>query len=146
MNYFKAAEQVLLSVRTLEQSIENLERRKKRLIEDGTPHGMSKTDLNKPFTDTHYVNETLNEALELKECSNNLHKTRDKVSEIKGIIEQLQPEHKELVNLWYIERRSKERIMELMHIDSLSTIYNLRNKAVAEFALLYYGSEALASI
>ena len=33
MNYFKAAEQVLLSVRALEQSIENLERREKRLVQ-----------------------------------------------------------------------------------------------------------------
>ena len=36
--------------------------------------------------------------------------------------------------------------MELMYIDSLSTVYNLRNRAVAEFALLYYGASALPSI
>ena len=146
MNYFKAAEQVLLSVRVLEQSIENLERREKRLIDSGAPRGVRKADIKKSFTDTHFVNETLNEALELSECSKNLHKTRYKVKEIKAIIEQLQPEYKELVRLWYLEHHSKERIMEIMHIDSLSTIYNLRNKAVAEFALLYYGSESLASI
>ena len=35
MNYFKAAEQVLLSVRALEQSIENLERREKRSRQGG---------------------------------------------------------------------------------------------------------------
>ena len=68
------------------------------------------------------------------------------LDEIKTIIGQLAPEHRELVNLWYLEHRPKERIMEAMHVDSLSTIYNLRNKAVAEFALLYYGSESLASI
>ena len=36
--------------------------------------------------------------------------------------------------------------MDKMQIDSLSTVYNLRNKAVAEFALLYYGAAALPSI
>lgn len=146
MNYFKAAEQVLLSVRALEQSIENLERREKRLVEGGAPRGIGKADIKKSFANTRFVNETLNEALELTECSKNLHKTRDKVREIKEIIGQLQPEHKELINLWYLEHRSKERIMEIMHIDSLTTIYNIRNKAVGEFALLYYGSESLASI
>lgn len=146
MNYFKAAEQVLLSVRALEQSIENLERREKRLIDGGAPRGVGKAEIKKAFTATRYVNETLNEALELTECSKNLRKTRAKVAEIKTVIGQLAPEHKELVKMWYLEHKPKERIMEAMHIDSLTTVYNIRNKAVGEFALLYYGSESLASI
>lgn len=146
MNYFKAAEQVLLSVRTLEQSTGNLERREKRLIDSGAPRGVGKTEIKQTFTATRYVNETLNEALELTECSRNLRKTREKIAEIKSVIEQLEPEHRELVKMWYLERQSKERIMEAMHIDSLTTVYNIRNKAVGEFALLYYGSESLASI
>ena len=74
MNYFKAAEQVLLSVRALEQSIENLERREKRLVEGGAPRGVGKADIKKAFTAVRFVNETLNEALELTECSRNLRK------------------------------------------------------------------------
>ena len=146
MNYFKAAEQVLLSVRALEQSIENLERREKRLIDGGAPRGVGKAEIKKAFTATRYVNETLNEALELTECSKNLRKTRAKVAEIKTVIGQLAPEHKELVKMWYLEHKPKERIMEAMHIDSLTTVYNIRNKDVGEFAMLYYGSESLASI
>ena len=39
-----------------------------------------------------------------------------------------------------------EVIMEQMYISSLATVYNLRNKAVAEFALLYFGASAIPSI
>lgn len=36
--------------------------------------------------------------------------------------------------------------MEELYIQSLSTVYDLRNRAVAEFALLYFGGSALSSI
>ena len=36
--------------------------------------------------------------------------------------------------------------MEEMYIESLTTVYNLRNRAVAEFALLYYGASAMPSM
>ena len=36
--------------------------------------------------------------------------------------------------------------MEELYIQSLSTVYDLRNRAVAEFALLYFGGSALGSI
>lgn len=65
---------------------------------------------------------------------------------LKAVVAQLQHEQKTLVELWYFEKYSKEVVMDKMQIDSLSTVYNLRNKAVAEFALLYYGAAALPSI
>ena len=122
MNYFKAAEQVLSSVTTLKRALENLERRKERLIESGAPREPGAIDYSKPFTDAHFVSDTLGELLELSE------------------------EYKKIIVLWYIEKRSKESIMEVLYIESLTTVYNLRNRAVAEFALLYYGASALPSI
>lgn len=146
MNYFKAAEQVLLSVQKLERSLVNLEQRKNRLIANGAPQEPAAIDYTKPFTDSVYVNDTLNDLLELSECSKNIAKTRSELNEIKAIVGQLQSEHKQLIELWYFNRLSKEAVMEQLHIESLSTVYNLRNKAVADFALLYYGAAALSSI
>lgn len=146
MNYFKAAEQVLSSVPTLKRAIENLEKREKRLIESGAPRELGAIDYSKPFADSHFANDTLNELLELSECSKNKAETEQKIKEINGVVEQLPDEYKTLVRLWYFEKHSKEEVMVKMHIESLSTIYNLRNKAVAEFALRYYGASALSSI
>lgn len=146
MNYFKAAEQVLSSVPTLKRALENLKRRKARLIESGAPRELGAIDYSKPFTDSHYVSDTLNELLELSECTRNIAETQRELNYIDGIIEQLSEEYKKIIVLWYIEKRSKESIMEAMYIESLTTVYNLRNRAVAEFALLYYGASALPSI
>jgi len=146
MNYFKAAEQVLSSVPTLEQALGNLERRKQRLIDSGAPSEGSNIDYSKPFTDSHYVNDTLNELLELAECSRNIAETKERLGEVKDILKQLSEEHAKIISLWYIKKLSKERVMEEMYVESLTTVYNLRNRAVAEFALLYYGASALRSI
>lgn len=146
MNYFKAAEQVLSSVPDLERSLENLERRKERLLSDGSPQGIAEFDFDKPFVDTRYINRTLTEVLSLSECARSIDKTRSDLEEIRTVIGQLPDEQRQLVSLWYLEKKPKEEIMQSMEIYSNSTIYAKRNKAVAAFALLYYGSPALASI
>ena len=146
MNYFKAAEQVLGSIPTLKRALENLQKREQRLIEQGKPRYPGAIDYNKPFTDSHYVSDTLNELLELSECSKNIAETQRKLAELENIIDQLNEEYKKVVVLWYVEKRSKEAIMEELYVESLTTVYNLRNRAVAEFALLYYGASALPSI
>lgn len=146
MNYFKAAEQVLGSIPTLKRALQNLQKREQRLIEQGKPREPGAIDYNKPFTDSHYVSDTLNELLELSECSKNIAETQRKLSELENIINQLNEEYKKVVVLWYVEKRSKEAIMEELYVESLTTVYNLRNRAVAEFALLYYGASALPSI
>lgn len=146
MNYFKAAEQVLGSIPTLKKALENLQKREQRLIEQGKPREPGAIDYNKPFTDSHYVSDTLNELLELSECSKNIAETQRKLAELENIIDQLNEEYKKVVVLWYVEKRSKEAIMEELYVESLTTVYNLRNRAVAEFALLYYGASALPSI
>ena len=146
MNYFKAAEQVLSSIPTLKRALENLQKREQRLIEQGKPREPGDIDYNKPFTDSHYVSDTLNELLELSECSKNIAETQRKLVELENIIDQLNEEYKKVVVLWYVEKRSKEAIMEELYVESLTTVYNIRNKAVAEFALLYYGASALPSI
>lgn len=146
MNYFKAAEQVLGSIPTLKKALENLQKREQRLIEQGKPREPGAIDYNKPFTDSHYVSDTLNELLELSECSKNISETQRKLAELENILNQLNEEYKKVVVLWYVEKCSKEAIMEELYVESLTTVYNLRNKAVAEFALLYYGASALPSI
>ena len=122
MNYFKAAEQVLSSVRTLERSLRNLERRKQALIARGAPQEPGAIDYSKPFTDSHYVNDTINDLLEVAECSKNIAETERELAEINRVIDQLSAEYKKVVELWYIEKRSKEDIMEELYVASLTPI------------------------
>ena len=146
MNYFKAAEELLSSIPQLKKAETNLANRINRIYASGMPQTPAAIEYDKPFADSHYVSDTLNDLLEFAECKRNYDETQQKLEEIKSVIEQMKDEYKQLVELWYVNSYSKESIMEEMNIGSSSTIYNLRNKAVAEFALLYYGASALNSI
>lgn len=146
MNYYKAAEQVLMSVPMLEQALKNIQSRKRRLIEQGKPHGVETVRFDKPFAGVSYVNDTLNELLAIAECERNEEETIEKLREIRGVLEQLDKEARKLLAAWYIERKPKEIILQDLHVESMTTVYNMRNKAVASFALLYFGASALHSI
>ena len=102
MNYFKAAEQVLSSVPTLKRALENLERRKTQLIESGAPRELGAVDYSKPFTDSHYVSDTLSKLLELSECTKNIAETQRELNYIDSNIAQLSEEHKKIILLWYV--------------------------------------------
>ena len=53
---------------------------------------------------------------------------------------------RDIIRLWYIERKSKDEIAAAVNYASATSVYDLRNKAVAEFALRYFGAGALPSV
>lgn len=146
MNYFKAAEQILSSLPDLERAVENLQQRENRIVSSGAPKTPAAIDYTKTFTDAKSVNDALTEMLELTEVLRHIKKTESYIREIKSILAQMENEQSRIARLWYIERLPKEEIMRRMCVESLTTIYNLRNRAVAQFALLYFGASAIDSI
>ena len=84
--------------------------------------------------------------LELAEINREIVATRSTIAEIDRVLAQLDDADAELLRAWYIEHKSKEQIADELSYSSKTSIYDLRNKAVAAFAVLYYGAGALASI
>ena len=146
MNYFKAAEQVLSSVPILERALNNLERRKERIMITNKPAEVGAIDPSKAYVNSSRAGDTLSELLELSECMANIAKTSAKLSEIRAILEQLPEDKARVLQAWYIEHLSKEKIADMMRYESITSVYNIRNMAVAEFALSYFGAGALDSI
>ena len=146
MNYFKAAEQVLSSVPILERALNNLERRKERIMITNKPAEVGAIAPSKAYVNSSRAGDTLSELLELSECMANIAKTSAKLSEIRAILEQLPEDKARVLQAWYIEHLSKEKIADMMGYESITSVYNIRNMAVAEFALSYFGAGALDSI
>lgn len=146
MNYFKAAEQVLSSVPVMERALDNLEKRKARIMMTNKPADVGAIDPSKSYVNAGQVRDTLAEMLELSECVGNIKKTSAKLSEIHAVLEQMPEEKARVLQAWYIEHRSKEKIADMMGYESITSVYNMRNMAVAEFALSYFGAGALESI
>lgn len=143
MNYFKEAERILSSRSKLDKALQNLEARKNRLIQSGAPREINGMDYAKAYTKTNFVNDTLQDYLDLIEVEKEIKVTTQKVDEIDNIVGQLSKLNEKIITLWYIEKKSKEEIAKIIDVFSNTTAYNLRNKAVSEFTLLYFGAVAL---
>lgn len=145
INYFDAAEKTLRSRAALKIALENLERRQERIIRQSGPAGYPSPDFSKPYSSVGAVNDALSACLELAEVAKEIQRTQETIGEIDRVIAQLEPEERDIIRLWYIERKSKEEIAEAVSYASMTSIYDVRNRAVARFALLYFGAGALSS-
>ena len=143
INYFDAAENTLRGRGFLDSALKNLERRKERIVQHGSPAGYPSPDFSKPYASTSAVNDTLAECLEVVR---EIKATEEKIQEIDAVISQLGEAERDIIRLWYIERKSKEEIAAAVNYASATSVYDLRNKAVAEFALRYFGAGALPSV
>lgn len=145
INYFAAAERMLRARPALDKALANLERRKGRIILQGCPAGLPSPDLTKPYSSTKDVNDALSDCLEITEITREIYTTRQTINEIDEALAQLERDDERVLRLWYIERASKEEIAETVKYSSTTSIYDIRNRAVGAFALLYYGAGAIAS-
>ena len=62
------------------------------------------------------------------------------------VLAQMDEDDARILRLWYIERKSKDEITEAVCYSSTSSLYDLRNKALVRFALLYFGAGAMPSM
>ena len=146
INYVNEAEKILKSRGTLTTALINLERRRDRIIENKAPAEYSSIDFTTPYTSVKNVNDALSDCLSIAEVVREIEVTRETIQEIDIVLSQLEPEENNILRLWYIERKPKEKISVEMNYSSATSVYDLRNKAVSHFALLYFGAGALASV
>lgn len=145
INYFKAAERTLSERGNLERALVNLEKRKERAIRRGAPKDVKAIDYSSVYVSGGGANDALTDCLELIEIKREIEETREEIEHIDAVLGQLAPADAALLRAWYVERLSKEEVAERINYSSSSTIYDLRNKAVAAFAVLYFGAGALSS-
>lgn len=146
INYFTEAEKTLRARGYLDAALANLERRKDRIISRGGPSEYPAPDFSKPYASTSSINDALSDCLELAEVMREIKETEEERDEIDRVLEQLADDDREIVTLWYIERKSKDEIAAAVNYASATSVYDLRNKAVAQFALLFFGAGALGSM
>jgi len=145
LNYFKEAERVLMSRRNLERSVTNLNRRLAHIVNSGTPRDISGMDYSQPYAKESMVNDTMKDCLEIVEIKKEIATTKEEINLIDEVIDQLSEKSKKVISLWYVSGKTKDEIREALESEGNTTIYSIRNKAIGEFAVLYFGAGALAS-
>lgn len=146
INYFGTAEKTLRARGYLDAALSNLERRRDRIIARGGPTEYRSPDFSKPYASTSAINDALTDCLELAEVVREIKQTTEERDEIDRVLAQLDKADREIITLWYIDRKSKDEIAAAVNYASYTSIYDLRNKAIAQFALLYFGAGALGSM
>ena len=142
IDYFRAAESTISSLPSLKRSIPLLEKRLARLAEAGAPKEPNGVDFTKSYVDSHHVNDTLSELLAVAETQREIHATKAEIAEIEKALSELPEDQRKVVTLFYIDKLSAAVIAERIYVESEKTVYKLRNKGVANFAVLYYGALA----
>lgn len=139
INYFKAAEEEIASLPLLEKSLQMLKAKQQRIIAEGEPHIPTGIDYSKPYADITYINNTLNDLLELSEVTRAIATTERHITDIKLTLAELPEEYRQVLTFFYIDNLPAEKVAEKMFIEAAKTVYNLRNRAIAQYVLLEYG-------
>lgn len=143
MDYFAEAERVLKSYAGLKRALPNLLRRKQRIEDMGKPRDIPAISTDSGYISHTSFNDTMADLVALNFVCKDIAKTKQLIQEIETAVLQMSESKKQLITLWYFENRTKEDICEIIGKYSTSTVYEMRNRAVAEFALFYFGAGAI---
>ena len=150
MNYIKECEEILKSHRKLYFALQTLEKRKNKLIIKGIPAEISGIDYSKPSIQKFdYSEDAMKDIYELLDINAQINETKEEMNLVNNILEDIEKEKEELcrfLKLKYITdyKISLGEIAKVLGYsqESTKTIYNLKNEALKEFAIRYFGARA----
>lgn len=146
INYYKAAERTLSARPDLDRALENLKARKEAALLNGRPQGIRTADTTRPYISEGRVNDALSSCVEIAEIDREIAATQSAIEAIDRAIDQLDEAEAAVIRAWYIDKATKEQIADRLNYASSTTVYAIKNKGVASFAVLYFGAGALGSI
>ena len=125
IDYFKEAEKILTDLPMLKASVENLQKRKTSLsgIAAEPPPRTGKT---------HRAELTKSEEiwLDYRQTEKQIGYTRIVIEHIEQTLQQLDAEERIVLIFWYVDHAPKEKILTELHYESLTSLYNIKNRAV----------------
>lgn len=151
MDYIKESEEILKNHRKLNNALNNLNTRKHKLFLKGVPQDIRGIDYSRPaIQHTDYAESTINQMLEMIEINKQIAETQEEMQLVDNILKAIKEEDKELekfLRLKYITeyKKSMAEIADVLGYskESRKTIYNIKDRALKEFAIRYFGAVAL---
>lgn len=151
MNYIKEAEEILKNHRKLNDSIVNLEDRKRQVLFKSKPKEPAAIDYSKPnIQKQSYSDDTINQICEITQINNQIKETEADMEIVRNILKQIKEENEVLEKFLVLKyiKKPKENLNKISKElgyseESNHTIYDIKNKALREFAIRYFGSSAI---
>lgn len=147
MNYIKESEEILKNHRKLNNSLNNLYCRRNKIIKNGFPRDLIGISYDKPNVQhTDYSESTLNEICEVMEINAQIKETQEEMELVNNILQEIKKEDEILekfIQLKYITdyKKSMREIAKKLNYSENSnhSIYDIKNRALKEFTILYFG-------
>jgi len=144
MDYRKETESILEKHRLSLRSIENLEKRKAKLVWDGPKNNLVSNYNNANTQHTAYSKSALNDLVEVEHIRDQIYKTKEEAEHVENILKQIKEENSQyetFLRLKYIEKFNMNDCAKMLGYseNSKETIYNIKEAAISMFTLLYWG-------
>jgi len=154
MNYIKESEEVLKNYAKLNKALDNLKIRQEKLLYKTGPKELGAIDYSRPVIQhTDYSEDAVNQICELSDVNRQIKETEEEIKLVNSILEDIKLQDILLHNFIKIKYINKTKLGmrdvagELGYsTESNYTIYNIKDKAMKEFALRYFGVRALKNI
>jgi hypothetical protein len=151
MNYIKESEEILKNYRKLNSSLNYLQNRKNKIVKKGFPRDVAGIQYDKPaIQHQDYSESTINQMCEIMEINSQIEETQSEMELVSDILKEIKKEDELLykfIQLKYITdyKKSMKEIAVLLNYSENSnhTIYDIKNRAVKEFSILYFGAKGI---
>lgn len=146
MKHFNETEKMLYELPRLKKALQNMKTRQERLKYSGIPKDISAIDTTRQPVSGGGQKDAFTELSDYLSVGEEIAKLEIRIENIEDVIKQMAKENKEIVDIWYLtpylrSKDKKEKIANIFNVISDRSIYRLRNNAVGEFAMLYFGEE-----
>jgi len=153
MDYIREAEKVLYHYRELQFALENLEHQIANLIGRSAPSAWKAAELEITGVKYGFHDDAYNILFKIKVLTENKEKTAAEMEKVDKLLDELEKDpdceyYIDVLRLWYIEKTPKEEIAGIIGYspNSRQSIYNIKDRAIRKFAVMYFGLGALKAI
>ncbi len=150
MDFIKESEKVLSHYKDNLRSLEWQEKQIQRLKWAGAPDDITGINLD-GLPKGSNAEGMMNLAFELKAYIDMKTATEEEIKDVDKILNEMSKDsgcelYGEMLRSWYIEGIPKEKILEEFSYSSLTSIYELKGKAIKKLAVCLFGSKARKAI
>ena len=153
MDYVREAEKVLYHYRELRFALENLERQISALVYQSAPAAWKAADIEETGVKYGFRDDAYNVLFKIKVLTENRERTSAEIERVDRLLGEIEKDpdcqyYAQVLRFWYIEKTPKNEIAGIINYSSASrqSIYNIKDRAIRKFAVMYFGLGALKAL
>lgn len=146
MDYIKEAENYLRHYASLKKSVSHAMYMIDKLAYKTCPGEVSAIVNDITGVSAQNPGNTLQEMYELQKWKDVCEDSAGEIAHIGDLLNGMDEKERKVLELWYIEKTQVVDIMEAFEYDERRSVYNLKSKALKNFAINLFGIHALKAI